>query len=78
MTLSVVDLSRSVTFARDLHGFLDEHGQHLVEWVHRAALQPLGDGATRVTEAQLVEDEVHTVRLDTPARPRQQPADTRE
>lgn len=49
---------------------LDEHRQHLVQRVHHAALQPLGDGGASVVEAQLLQDVVHAHRVDLPARPR--------
>lgn len=49
---------------------LDEHREHLVQRVHHAALQPLGDGGPGVVEAQLLQDVVHAHRVDLPARPR--------
>ena len=51
---------------------LDEDGQHLVQRVHDAALQPLGDGGAGVVEAQLLQDVVHPHRVDLTARPRDQ------
>lgn len=53
---------------------LDEHRQHLVQGVHHAALQPLGDGGAGVVEAQLLQDVVHTDGVDLPAGPGDQPA----
>lgn len=52
---------------------LDEHREHLVQRVHHAALQPLGDGGAGVVEAELLQDVVHAHRVDLPARPRDEP-----
>lgn len=52
---------------------LDEHRQHLVQRVHHASLQPLGDGRPGVVEAQLLQDVVHADRVDFTARPGDEP-----
>lgn len=52
---------------------LDEHREHLVQRVHHAALQPLGDGRPGVVEAKLLQDVVDAHRVDLPARPRDEP-----
>lgn len=58
--------------------FLDEHRQHLVQRVHHASLQPLGDGRPGVVEAQLLQDVVHADRVDFTARPGDEPEKWRE
>lgn len=52
---------------------LNEHRQHLVQRVHHASLQPLGDGRPGVVEAQLLQDVVHADRVDFTARPGDEP-----
>lgn len=54
---------------------LDEHREHLVQRVHHAALQPLGDGGPGVVEAELLQDVVHAHRVDLPARPGDEPGE---
>lgn len=45
---------------------------HLVERVHKSALQPLGNCRSRMAEAKLVQDVVDAIRLNGFASPRQQ------
>lgn len=40
-----------------------EHRQHFVQGVHTASLEPLGDGGTSMTEAQFLQDIIHTIWL---------------
>ena len=48
---------------------IDEQREDLVERVHEAALHPLGDGDSRVGEAQLLQDVVGPYRVDLRAGP---------
>ena len=48
---------------------IDEQREDLVERVHEAALHPLGDGDSRVGEAQLLQDVVSPNRVDLRAGP---------
>lgn len=54
---------------------LDEHGQHLVQWVHHAPLQPLGNRSPGVVEAQFLQDVVHAHRVDLTSCPGDKPED---
>ena len=56
---------------------VDEDGEDAVERVHTAALQPLGDGEARMLKAKLLQDVVHSHRVNPLASPRQQPANDR-
>lgn len=47
-------------------------GLHLVQRIHKSALQPLGYGGAGMAEAQLVEDVIHAIRLDGLPGPREQ------
>lgn len=49
-----------------------EQRLHLVEWIHKAALQPLWYGGACMTEAQLIEYIVHAVGFNRLASPREQ------
>lgn len=57
---------------------LDEHRQHLVQRVHHAPLQPLGNGGAGVVEAQFLQDVVHAHRVDLAPRPGDEPEDARD
>ena len=46
-----------------LYCFEYHHGEYLVQRVHAASLQPLGDSNAGVGETKLVQDVVHPVRL---------------
>lgn len=45
---------------------------HLVEWIHKAALQPLWYGGACMTEAQLIEYVIHAVGFNRLASPGEQ------
>lgn len=57
---------------------LDEHRQHLVQRVHHASLQPLGNRGPGVVEAQLLQDVVHAHRVDLTPRPGDEPEGERK
>lgn len=54
---------------------LDENGQHLVQGVHHAPLEPLGNCSPGVMEAQFLQDVVHTHWIDLASRPGDKPVE---
>ena len=60
-------------FLHHLDGFEHYHRQDLVQRVHTAALQPLGDRRPRVVEPEPLEDVVDSVGLDLASGPADQP-----
>lgn len=55
--------------------FLDENGEHLVQGVHHAPLEPLGDCSPGVMEAQFLQDVVHSYRVNLASGPGDEPED---
>lgn len=53
--------------------FLDKNRQDFIQRVHHSSLQPLGDCGSGVMETQLLQNVVHSYRIDLTARPRDQP-----